>query len=361
MSDTTDARDPIDQRRDLIETKINPDRASEIAISGDAGGLDVRDYAQLFEVAKFMSLAKAAIPKFLQGNPWDCLAIILRAREWRMSPYAVAGMAYLTEGQRGEQTIAYMSQLVHAVIEARAPIKGRLEHRYEGEGDDRVCIVSAVLHSGKVIEHASAPLGVRRPKSKQGTDKHGNKYTYVPGSPLWLTKPDVQQFYDTSRDFARIYFPDVLMGVYSDDEMKEVGYTDITNRQLRQMPAAQQADIDPGMSSRLTPEAIKRAGFNVDHINSEIDKVNGSAESVSSSDDAAAAGRTAPQTPAADASKRSRRRKVAEPAPADTVAQTQASEPAPATGVAETADASPEAPEGSGGTLPPDEELVDGR
>ncbi len=261
----------------LIEPKISLERASAIAISDEAGGLDFDNVAQLFEVAKMMAQARVMVPAFLQGSPWDCLAIILQAREWRMSPFQVARMAYLTENKRtGEKQIGFMAQLIHAVLEARAPIKGRMAVRYEGEGDNRVCIVSATLSDalgGETKEHRSPRLGDRRPEVKKGRDRNGNDYEYTPGSPLWITKPDVQLAYDTQRDFARIYFPDILMGVYADDELKEVGFDEIAPRDLARMPAQVQQAAEESLSSRLSPEAAKRAGFNVEHVVAEVETI----------------------------------------------------------------------------------------
>ncbi|HET9538081.1 MAG TPA: hypothetical protein VFP43_22500, partial [Mesorhizobium sp.] len=47
-------------------------------------------------------------------------------------------------------------------------------------------------------------------------------------SPLWLTKPRVQLFYDASRDWARINCPDVLAGVYTKDELPDFEPKDVT-------------------------------------------------------------------------------------------------------------------------------------
>jgi hypothetical protein len=40
-------------------------------------------------------------------------------------------------------------------------------------------------------------------------------------SPLWKNDPDQQLFYYSSRAFCRRHFPDVLLGVYSRDELED--------------------------------------------------------------------------------------------------------------------------------------------
>ena len=47
--------------------------------------------------------------------------------------------------------------------------------------------------------------------------------TFVRGSQLWNCKPDVQLFYDTSRDWVRMYCPRAVLGIYSPEELEEYG------------------------------------------------------------------------------------------------------------------------------------------
>jgi hypothetical protein len=152
--------------------------------------------------------------------------------------------------------------LIHAIIEARAPIKQRLKVRYEGAGDDRVCVVSGTfLNEDEPREHRSPRLDDRKPKPR--TSRDGEEW--APGSPLWQTKPDVQLFYDTSRDWARIYCPDVLLGIYTKEEMEEVGFA------AKIMPPASTPPDDGGLGARLTASALARAGFPAEQAAATID------------------------------------------------------------------------------------------
>lgn len=82
---------------------------------------------------------------------------------------------------------------------------GRLRHSFAGEGDSRTCTVRATGTDGEEMIYTSPPFGKIQPKN----------------SPLWKTKPDLQLYYNTSRDWARVWFPDVLLGVYAEDEIRE--------------------------------------------------------------------------------------------------------------------------------------------
>jgi hypothetical protein len=183
-----------------IASRIDTDIAGALAVSDRAGGLDFTNAGQALEFAKMLSISGVAIPKHLRGNPGACLAVVIQAIEWRLSPYAVANKSYSVNDR-----LAYESQLIQAVILQRAPIKGRFKVEFKGTGDNRVCRVWAELKDGEVVEYESPPFGRITPKN----------------SPLWKADPDQQHFYYSGRALCRRHFPDVLLGVYSRDEIED--------------------------------------------------------------------------------------------------------------------------------------------
>jgi hypothetical protein len=242
----TDLQQHQDTRLARIEDKLDKNAAGEIAVAV-GGGVQFRSMLEVMEFAKLMSLAGAAVTPHCRGNPGVCLAVIMQAIEWGMSPFAVANKSYMV-ANKGVERLSFESQLIHAVIEARAPIVGRLAVYYEGEGDARICIVQGQF-KGETLprEWRSPPLGKRRP----GRNEHGQ----IKGSPLWETKPDLQQFYDASRDWCRVYCPDVLLGIYSPDELEELPVGD----------HAKEVVASPNLMERL-PGRMDGDGFQPDVV-----------------------------------------------------------------------------------------------
>lgn len=184
-----------------IEGRIDRVVASSVPVSDNIGGVAFENMGQLLEFAKLVSVSRNAIPPHLRENPGACLAVTIQALEWRFSPFAVANKSYEVNGR-----IAYESQLVHAVIEARAPLKTRLRCTYEGEGDDMVCVVTGHFRGEPdPVSYRSPPFGKINPKN----------------SPLWRSDPQQQLWYFASRAWCRRYAPDVLMGVFSKDELED--------------------------------------------------------------------------------------------------------------------------------------------
>jgi hypothetical protein len=177
-----------------------------IAVKED-GTFALDTFSKMWQFATLMSLMGVAVRPHCRGNRAVCFALVRQAMRWGIDPIEVANKSYVTVSKHGVETLAYESQLVHAVIEKLAPLNNRLRVRYEGNRDDRVCIIYGTL-AGETEPHEwkSPPLN---------TAKTGRK------SPLWETKTDLALFYDTVRDWARAWCPDVTMGLYTQEEMME--------------------------------------------------------------------------------------------------------------------------------------------
>lgn len=197
--------DPV-TKRDLVEQNIGKvfQHPSAVPVSQNTGGLAYQTMNDIIEAAKMMSMAGPMIPPWLRGNPGSCWAIIHQANQWSFDPVTVAKMSYCVVSD-GVETVAYMSQLIHALIEARAPIKNRLRFRFEGDGEKLTCTVTAhVRGENEPIELTTPPISQITPKR----------------SPLWRSDPRQQLSYYAARAMCRRHFPDVLMGVYDRDEIE---------------------------------------------------------------------------------------------------------------------------------------------
>lgn len=216
-------------RRDLAEGKIakvlDPERTGLVPMH-DGGGLKFENAFQMAEAAKLMSTAGPLLPEWLQGNVGGCWAIILRSNEIGISPLTLAAMTFVTE-KGGKQRIGYDSSYFRTLVEMYAPIKDRLAARYEGEGDDLICVVYATF-KGESEPRQFPPKGTEKNFTLGILRPDRNQYGQIKGSPLWDEKPPLQLFYAMSRDWARMYCTDIVAGVYTKDELVESGYEDVT-------------------------------------------------------------------------------------------------------------------------------------
>jgi len=238
-----------------IEKRIDRAVTAPIPIQSMGGGITPENMGQATELAKLMSVSGAAVPKYLRGNPGACLAILSRALRWQMDPYAVAEKSYIAYTQGGDERIGYESQLVHAIVIRWAPLKGRLRTEILGDGDERRCKVTGLfIGESKPHEYISETLGKLR--DARGRNDKGR----VKGSPLWDDQPEVQLFYSAVRQWARMHCPEVLLGVYTPEEIT-------TSEDMIEVNERVSA-----LSQRLRDSAKDQSrGFDVAHVNRVIE------------------------------------------------------------------------------------------
>jgi predicted transcriptional regulator len=198
-----------------IERRVDRAIAAPIAVNMEIGGVALQNMGEVMEFAKLMAVSGSAVPKYLRGNPGGCLAICSRALRWQMDPFAVAEKSYQVVN-KGEERIAFEAQLVHAVITARAPLKTRLRYEILGEGDERRCRVWGTFR-GEDSPHAYTSETLAKLRDARGRNEYGN----IKGSPLWDAQPEVQLAYSSIRQWCRLHASEVMLGVYTPDELED--------------------------------------------------------------------------------------------------------------------------------------------
>lgn len=165
---------------------------------------------RLVRFATLMADSKATVPQHLAGKPADCLAVTMQAAQWGMNPFAVAQKTHVVNG-----TLGYEAQLVNAVVSSSNLLSTRLNYRWDGDwskvngksdkSPSLTVTVSAVLKGEtepRELTVSMAQAGVRN-------------------SPLWEQDPRQQLAYLCVKRWARLHAPDVLLGVYTPDELQE--------------------------------------------------------------------------------------------------------------------------------------------
>ena len=175
------------------------------ADTADAGNTAMMLYAPgrlqaLVTFAEMMAKSAITVPDHLKGKPSDCLAITMQALRWNMDPFAVAQKTHVVSGRLG-----YEAQLVNAVVQQSNAIRGAFRYEYRGEGAGIECRVGAVLRGEDAITW--------------GEWLNASTVT-TKNSPLWKVNPKQQLGYLQVKNWARLYCPGAILGVYSVDELE---------------------------------------------------------------------------------------------------------------------------------------------
>ncbi|EBZ6334457.1 recombinase RecT [Salmonella enterica subsp. enterica serovar Heidelberg] len=165
---------------------------------------------QLVRFAELMACSKATVPAHLAGKPSDCLAVTMQAAQWGMNPFAVAQKTHVVNG-----TLGYEAQLVNAVVSSSNLLSTRLNYRWDGDWSK---VNGKSDKSPSLTVTVSAVLkGEAEPRELTISMAQAD----VRNSPLWEQDPRQQLAYLCVKRWARLHAPDVLLGVYTPDELQE--------------------------------------------------------------------------------------------------------------------------------------------
>lgn len=177
------------------------------------------------EFSQVMAKGVATVPKHLAGNVADCMAVTMQAVQWKMNPFAVAQKTHIING-----TMGYEAQLVNAVIVTSGAIDGRFKYEYIGNWD--AFQKTDKKHDDEIKLNLGIKVGAILTGEQNitwGEPLYLSNVT-IRNSPLWKTAPKQQIAYLAVKYWARLYCPEVILGVYSTDELEEARKTvkDIT-------------------------------------------------------------------------------------------------------------------------------------
>lgn len=161
--------------------------------------------ASAFESAQRMAKALASsdlVPSSYKGNVANCLVALEIAQRTGSSALAVMQSLNIIHGRP-----SWSSTYIIAAINACGRF-APLRFSITGQGDKKECFAWTVDKNGERLEGPAVSIAMA--KAEGWMDKNGSK---------WKTMPDLMLRYRAASFFGRLYAPDVLFGMKTDDEV----------------------------------------------------------------------------------------------------------------------------------------------
>lgn len=209
------------QNTNVVNTDQNAVVNSNIAL------FDSQYLNAISTFAQIMAQGTATVPEHLQGNQADCMAVAMQAAQWQMNPFAVAQKTHLIHGVLG-----YEAQLINAVITRSGVLANRFE--YEWYGPWEKVVGKFQIRKGDKGEYRvpgwtladEMGIGIIIRATLKGEDQPRELNLLLAqartrNSTLWADDPRQQLAYLAVKRWARLYCPDVILGVYTPDELEE--------------------------------------------------------------------------------------------------------------------------------------------
>ena len=176
------------------------ERLTEVAVK-PTGGF-VESFRNNFKVAQYLSHSNL-IPQQYQGKTEDCAIAVDMADRMGVSPLMVMQSLYVVKGKPSWSGQACMSFIKAKYSEA--------EPVYTGERgtDSRGCYIRAVKSDGEVIEGTEVTIKMAKAEGWTSNKK-------------WINMPELMLAYRAAAFFARVYCPEILMGVAVEGEVEDM-------------------------------------------------------------------------------------------------------------------------------------------
>lgn len=192
--------------------------------------LDTGKFEHMQRIAMMMARC-AYVPKDLtkgddiEARVANCFLVVNQAVRWGMDPFALAQTAYFVGGKMG-----FEGKTIAAAINSDPRLKGRLDYTFDGHGDALTITVSGTFRDTGETKTIKGSVS-------QWKTSHG----------LWGKDNEQQLVYRGTRQWARRWMPDRLLGIYSADELDDIAARDVPTGQR----ALRMKDITPAKSAPL--------------------------------------------------------------------------------------------------------------
>lgn len=179
---------------------VQPEQLNEV-MAKPTGGF-IESFRESYKLASV--LAKSSlVPQQYQGKTEDCALAIDMADRMGVSPLMVMQSLYVVKGKP-----SWSGQACMSFIKAKY---GDAQPVYTGQrgSDTRGCFVRVIKPDGEVIEGTEVTIAMAKSEGWMSNSK-------------WKNMPEQMLAYRAAAFFARVYCPEILMGVSVEGEVEDM-------------------------------------------------------------------------------------------------------------------------------------------
>lgn len=215
--------------------------------NGKAALYNPAAFDQVWRAAK-MFAASDLVPASYKAKPENCFIAIEMADRMGISPFAMLQSLVIIQGKPSME-----AKLIIALVNDSGIFEDPLE--YEVVGDDpfnkefKVRAYATMKRTGKICH--GPWINYKMVEGEGWLAKAGSK---------WKTMPDLMFRYRAASYFAKLYCPNITMGMQTREEMEDIKTVDITPQKTvvpRDKPAVKQIESVEAVEAVETVEAVE--------------------------------------------------------------------------------------------------------
>lgn len=152
-----------------------------------------------------MLTASSLVPDTYKNNLPNAIIALEMAHRIGASPLAVMQNLYIVYGKP-----AWSSQFLISCVNASGKFSP-MRYTVDGDGDERGCVAWVIDRSNERLESPRVTIGMA--KAEGWYSKNGSK---------WKNMPELMLRYRAATLFARLYAPELTMGIQTDEEIIDI-------------------------------------------------------------------------------------------------------------------------------------------
>lgn len=178
---------------------VQPEQLNEVMAKPQGGFIE--SFRESYKLASVFAKS-SLVPQQYQGKTEDCAIAVDMAERMGVTPLMVMQNLYVVKGKP-----SWSGQACMSFIKAKY---GDAEPIYTGQRgtDTRGCFVRVTKPDGEVIEGAEVTIAMAKAEGWMNNSK-------------WKNMPELMLAYRAAAFFARVYCPEILMGVQVEGEVED--------------------------------------------------------------------------------------------------------------------------------------------
>jgi hypothetical protein len=196
------------EREKAVASTAHAEYRALAEVKFDDGGRIVQaNLGGLWRLAQMYAGSKM-VPEHYREKPNDCFIACQMAFRLRVDPFAYMQASYVVKGKPGIE-----AKLAVAMLNTSGHIVGRI--RYEEERDDKKVMTACTAYAfdKETGEKVEARIPWSMVVAEGWLNKDGSK---------WKTMPDIMFHYRSATFLIRQYYPEVMMGMRTVDELEDI-------------------------------------------------------------------------------------------------------------------------------------------
>ena len=177
---------------------------------------DNGSFSSYLDTAKFMQIQRVAamfassdmVPVHYRGKVANCALAIHMATRLEMDPMMFMQNSYVISGKPGLQAVVAI-----ALVNSRGPFTGPIQWKFAGTIKDKTRQCTAYAKHKVTGEICETTVTWAMVEAEGWNKKAGSK---------WLTLPDLMFQYRSGSFLARLYCPEVILGLPTAEELEDI-------------------------------------------------------------------------------------------------------------------------------------------